>query len=126
MNSTPTTVHQPDDEPDGQPGQDRYRRRGRQREVGGGDAGERVDRAHRKVDPPRHQDQSARRGDDQRGGLLVQDVEQVDLGEERPAGHRQHHEQDQEREDDGGPAQPPGQVSRRPDAGGAGRPPVLP
>ncbi len=47
--------------------------------------------------PPGHQDERPGGGDDERRGLLVEDVEQVDPGEERPAGHRQHDEQHEER-----------------------------
>ena len=91
-----------------------------QGEVRRGHAGQRVDGADRQVDPPGHQHQRAGRGDDQRRGLLVEDVEQVDLGEERPAGHGQHDEQDEERVEDPGPAQRAGQ--RAADGRSDGRP----
>ena len=96
--------HEPVHEPDEQRGADAERDRKPGvvvlRDLGRGDGGQRVDGPDREVDPARDEDERPGGGDDQRRRLLVEDVEQVDLREERAARQREGDEQRDEREQD--------------------------
>src|SRR5262249_6959399 len=72
----------------------------------GDDRPEAVDGADREVDPARDDHERPGRGDDERRRLLLEDVEQVRLGEERRARHREDDEQDRERDQDPEAPQP--------------------
>ena len=69
-----------------------------------------VDRADGEVDAAGDEHERAGGRDGQRRGLLVEDVEQVDLGQERRARHRERDEERGERDRDAARAQP---VQRR-------------
>src|SRR3954465_15422108 len=115
-------VDEPDGEPDAHAQHDRERRRRARGELRAGHAGQGVDGAHGQVDPAGDEDERPRGRDDQRGRLLVEDVEQVDLGQERRARDRQGDEERGEGQRDAGRAQALGGAPgiERPASGHAG------
>ena len=67
-----------------------------------GHAGEGVDRADGEVDAAGHENERPGRGDDQDRRLLIEDVQQVDLRQERRAGDRERDEERREGQRDAG------------------------
>ena len=100
------SVGQPDQQARADAEQDRGHDVVVDRELGGDDAREDVGRTDREVDPAGHQHERPGRRDDQRVGLLVEDVEQVDLRQEGVARQREDDEEDRERDEDPGLPEP--------------------
>ena len=98
-------VDEPDGEPDADAQHDGDRRRRALAISAAGHAGQRVHGAHREVDAAGHEDERPGRRDDQRRRLLIEDVEQVDLRQERRARDRQRDEERREGQRDAGRAQ---------------------